>query len=69
MLESEWATGDGMSTLLQLFLMLTVLPVAVSLLGGALAVWRAPGQRTRSVTGHFAAEVVLGEEAGNVVPR
>lgn len=50
-------------------LALTLIPVAATLVGGAVALWRAPGERARSVIQHFAAGVVLAAVAGELLPE
>lgn len=58
-----------MAAPLQQVLALTLIPVAATLIGGVIAAWRAPGERTRSVIQHFAAGVVLAAVAGELLPE
>lgn len=58
-----------MAAPLQQVLALTLIPVAATLIGGAIAAWRAPGERARSVIQHFAAGVVLAAVAGELLPE
>lgn len=45
------------------------IPVAATILGGAIAAYRAPSPRVRSAIQHFAGGVVLAAVAGEVVPE
>ena len=47
----------------------TLVPVAAAIAGGAIAVWRAPGEQLRSIIQHFAAGVVLAAVAGELLPE
>lgn len=58
-----------MAAPLQQVLALTLIPVAATLIGGAIAAWCAPGDRARSVIQHFAAGVVLAAVAGELLPQ
>ena len=49
---------------LQEIVALTLVPVAAAIAGGAIAVWRAPGEQLRSIIQHFAAGVVFAAVAG-----
>lgn len=50
-------------------LLFTLLPVVAVIVGGAAALWRAPGPRTQSYFQHFAAGVVFAAVAGEVLPE
>ena len=58
-----------MAASLQQVFALTLIPVAATLVGGAVALWRAPGERTRSIIQHFAAGVVFAAVAGELLPE
>lgn len=48
---------------------LTMIPVAATVLGGAIAVFRVPSDKTRSLVQHFAAGVVMAVVAGELLPE
>lgn len=48
---------------------LTLIPVAATVLGGAIAVFRVPSDKTRSLVQHFAAGVVMAVVAGELLPE
>ncbi len=48
---------------------LTLIPVAATVLGGAIAVVRVPSDKTRSLVQHFAAGVVMAVVAGELLPE
>ena len=48
---------------------LTLIPVAATVLGGAIAIFRVPSDRTRSLVQHFAAGVVMAVVAGELLPE
>ena len=54
---------------LQEIVAVTLVPVATAIAGGAIAVWRAPGEQLRSIIQHFAAGVVLAAVAGELLPE
>ena len=50
-------------------LLLTLIPVAATLLGGVVASFRPPGPRVRSFVQHFAAGVVFAAVVGELLPQ
>ncbi|MBI2753890.1 MAG: transporter [Betaproteobacteria bacterium] len=48
---------------------LTLIPVAATVLGGAIAVIKVPSDKTRSLVQHFAAGVVMAVVAGELLPE
>lgn len=50
-------------------LLLTLIPVAATILGGVIASFRPPGARLRSFVQHFAAGVVFAAVAGELLPQ
>lgn len=58
-----------MNTSLSRILEMTLIPVFATILGGALATIRPPGEKLRSVVQHFAAGVVLAVVAGELLPE
>lgn len=48
---------------------LTMIPVAATVLGGVIAVFRVPSDKTRSLVQHFAAGVVMAVVAGELLPE
>ncbi len=48
---------------------LTLMPVAATVLGGAIAVVKVPSEKTRSLVQHFAAGVVMAVVAGELLPE
>ena len=48
---------------------LTLIPVAATVLGGAIAIFRVPSDKTRSLVQHFAAGVVMAVVAGELLPE
>jgi ZIP family zinc transporter len=48
---------------------LTLIPVAATVLGGAIAVVKVPSDKTRSLVQHFAAGVVMAVVAGELLPE
>lgn len=48
---------------------LTMIPVAATVLGGAIAVIKVPSDKTRSLVQHFAAGVVMAVVAGELLPE
>lgn len=54
---------------LQSVLLYLLLPVAATLIGGAIAAFRAPSPRVQSYIQHFAAGVVFAAVAGEVLPQ
>ena len=48
---------------------LTMIPVAATVLGGAIAVVKVPSDKTRSLVQHFAAGVVMAVVAGELLPE
>ena len=48
---------------------LTLIPVAATVLGGAITVFRVPSDRTRSLVQHFAAGVIMAVVAGELLPE
>lgn len=50
-------------------LLLTLIPVAATILGGVVASFRPPGPRLRSFVQHFAAGVVFAAVAGELLPQ
>lgn len=50
-------------------LLLTLIPVAATVLGGVVASFRPPGPRLRSIVQHFAAGVVFAAVAGELLPQ
>lgn len=48
---------------------LTLIPVAATVLGGAITVLRVPSDRTRSLVQHFAAGVIMAVVAGELLPE
>ncbi|GGR74296.1 membrane protein [Deinococcus seoulensis] len=50
-------------------LLLTLIPVAATILGGVVASFRPPGPRVRSFVQHFAAGVVFAAVAGELLPE
>lgn len=58
-----------MSTPLSQILGLTLIPVFATVLGGAIATFRTPSEKLRSLVQHFAAGVVLAVVAGELLPE
>ncbi len=58
-----------MSVPLSQILTLTLIPVAATVVGGVVAAYRAPAERTRSFVQHFAAGVVFAVVAGELLPE
>lgn len=58
-----------MSTPLPQILGLTLIPVFATVLGGAIATFRTPSEKLRSLVQHFAAGVVLAVVAGELLPE
>ncbi|CAM3720403.1 hypothetical protein [Deinococcus frigens] len=58
-----------MTTSLTQILLLTLIPVAATILGGVSASFRPPGARLRSFVQHFAAGVVFAAVAGELLPQ
>ena len=58
-----------MSVPLSQILTLTLIPVTATVVGGAVAAYRAPADRTRSFVQHFAAGVVFAVVAGELLPE
>lgn len=48
---------------------LTLIPVAATVLGGAIAIVKVPSDKTRSLVQHFAAGVVMAVVAGELLPE
>ena len=49
-------------------LIYTLIPVAATIAGSAVAIWRSPGPRLTSALQHFAAGVVFAAAAGEILP-
>lgn len=60
--------GVSVSSLLVQAVLFTLIPVAATVVGGAVAAYRPPGQRVTSYIQHFAAGVVLAAIAGGLLP-
>ena len=58
-----------MNAALSQILLLTLIPVAATILGGVAASFRPPGPRVRSFVQHFAAGVVFAAVAGELLPE
>ncbi|GGO31409.1 ZIP family metal transporter [Deinococcus humi] len=58
-----------MTTSLTQILLLTLIPVVATFLGGVVASFRPPGPRVRSFVQHFAAGVVFAAVAGELLPQ
>jgi len=58
-----------LSTPLSQILGLTLIPVFATVLGGAIATFRTPSEKLRSLVQHFAAGVVLAVVAGELLPE
>ena len=58
-----------MSTPLSQILGLTLIPVFATVLGGAIATFRTPSEKLRSLVQHFAAGVVLAVVSGELLPE
>lgn len=58
-----------MNVSLAQILLLTLIPVAATVLGGVVASFRPPGPRLRSFVQHFAAGVVFAAVAGELLPE
>ena len=58
-----------MTASLTQILLLTLIPVAATILGGVVASFRPPGLRLRSFVQHFAAGVVFAAVAGELLPE
>ncbi len=58
-----------MTTPLSQILGLTLIPVLATILGGAIATFKPPSERLRSLVQHFAAGVVLAVVAGELLPE
>lgn len=58
-----------MTATLSQILLLTLIPVAATILGGVIASFRPPGARLRSFVQHFAAGVVFAAVAGELLPQ
>ncbi|GJD19973.1 zinc transporter [Rivularia sp. IAM M-261] len=57
-----------MASKLLIVLPYTLVPVAAATIGGAIAAWRTPGPRLKSIVQHFAAGVVFAAAAGELLP-